>query len=116
MAQEPLNGFGQSLWDDLRYAFRFWSRRRRAVTWRAPTEAEQREFEAHPVISRFGDPLPLVADVGTERWLVRERMWWGWPDPPRYVFFALEGGRIFVAQDFNSWPAGWRPRPDDGKG
>lgn len=109
--KEPLAGFGQSVWEDLCFVFRFWSRRRRLVAWRAPSDAELREFDADPVIGRFGDQTRLVADVGAERWLVRDRLWWGWPDPPRYAFFVLKGQRILVAADFNAWPTGWHPHP-----
>jgi hypothetical protein len=110
--KEPIAGFGQSFWEDLRYVFRFWIRRGRAITWRVPSDAEQRKLDAHPIIGRFGNQTRFVADVGTERWLVRDRDWWGWPDPPRYAYFVLDGDRLVVAADFNAWPVAWGPNPD----
>lgn len=104
-------GFGQSLLDDLRYWVRFLRHRRRAMVWREPSDEERRVIEVHPVIARFGDMTPLVVDVAGRRWIVRERDWWGWPDPPRYVVFALRDGRIDVAVDFTAWPSCWRPDP-----
>lgn len=109
---EPIDGFGQTLWDDIRFILGFWRCRRRNVLWRKPSAAEQQMFDAHLIIGRFGDLTEFVAEVDNRRWLVRERLWWGWPDAPRYAFFVLDGERIVVATDFNVWPSPWRPHPD----
>ncbi|CAE6858372.1 hypothetical protein R75465_07527 [Paraburkholderia aspalathi] len=110
--KEPMAGFGQSFWEDLRFLLRFWRRRRRVISWRVPSDVERQEADVHPIVERFGDQTQLVADVGKERWLVRDRDWWGWPDPHRYVFFVLKDDRIVVAADFTAWPVSWEPNPD----
>ncbi|WP_288411358.1 hypothetical protein [uncultured Sphingomonas sp.] len=107
---EP-DGFGQSLRDDLRFWHRFRRARSRAVAWCVPTDAERKAIEAHPILGRFGDDTIAVAEVDGERWTVRERVWHGWPDPPRYVFFATAGNTIRAAADFADWPPRWT-RPD----
>ena len=104
----PPDGFGQSLGDDLRFPLRFNCCRDIATTWRAPTVEKRQAQDAHPVLGRFGDDAHAVAHIDGRQWIVRERDWYGWPDPPRYVFFALEEGRIWVARDFNVWPRPWR--------
>jgi hypothetical protein len=104
----PSDGFGQSLADDVRFALRFRKCRRRDVVWRVPTWDEGRAFDIDPIIGRFGDITIAVAEVDGRRWLVRERDWHGWPDPPRYVFFALDGSGIWAGADFDGWPKPWR--------
>lgn len=103
----PADGFGQSLADDLRFLLRFDRCRKIATTWRAPTAEERPAQNAHPVVGRFGDEAHAVAQVGGQQWIVRERDWYGWPDPPRYVFFALRDKQIWGARDFNIWPRAW---------
>lgn len=110
--QVEQDGFGQSLLDDVRFMIRFRSCRNRITCWRRPSDAECAEFDVHPIIGRFGDQTQFVATVGVEQWIVRDRDWWGWPDPSRYVFFAMQAGRIRVAADFNTWPPLWSPDPD----
>jgi hypothetical protein len=105
------DGFGQSLVDDLRFYRRFRQCRQREVDWRPPTDAERRHIDEHPILGRFGDMTQLVADVGARRWIVRDRDWHGWPDPPEFVFFALEGEAIWAARDFDGWPSAWGAEP-----
>lgn len=106
-------GFGQSWLDDISFRLRFLRARGRPVMWRAPSDEERRVIDHHVILSRFGDTTLLVADVDAQRWIVRERDWWGWPDPPRYVFFALHQGAIHAAADFDGWPSCWHPHPAD---
>ncbi|WP_294325240.1 hypothetical protein [uncultured Sphingomonas sp.] len=107
---EP-DGFGQSLLDDLRFWRRFRRARRRPILWRMPTDAERAVIDAHPILGRFGDDTIGIAEVDGERWIVRDRVWHGWPDPPRHVFFATVGDTIRAATDFDRWPPRWT-RPD----
>ena len=101
-------GVGQSLFDDLRFLWRFLGCRKRAVTWRAPDAAERKHYDTHPLFGRFGDETIAIAGDDGRRWIVRERDWHGWPDPPRYVFFAIEpDGGIWSAADFHHWPQTW---------
>jgi hypothetical protein len=106
------DGLGQTVLDDLRFVARFRRCSRMAVTWHVPSEAEARSDDEHGTIGRFGDETIAVAHVDGRRWIVRERDWHGWPDPPRYVFFAEEGKTIWAARDFNKWPRRWRLHAD----
>ncbi|ASY72583.1 hypothetical protein N181_22480 [Sinorhizobium fredii USDA 205] len=56
----------------------------------------------------FGDTTVAVAWLDGRRWIVKERFWFGWPDPPRYVLFVLESETVWMAKDFNRWPPQWR--------
>ena len=104
---EP-DGFGESLWDDARYLMRFRSCRQMRVAWRKPTWAHAKEDDNHPLLGRFGDDSFAEAIVDSRRWLVRERDWYGWPDSPRYAFFAMKGDDVWCAADFNHWPGLWQ--------
>jgi hypothetical protein len=106
------DGFGQSLKDDLLFVLRFRACRRRTVNWRWPADEERCAIESHPIIGRFGDMTQLVADVGEQRWIVRDRDRYGWLDPPQYLFFAVEGEAIRVVRDFDGWPRAWGVVPD----
>ncbi len=107
MATPETDGFGQTLLDDLRFAVRFWRAAGMPVTWRRPTPAEAARIEADPVMSRFGDTTVAVATVNGQNWVIGERDWWGWPDPPRYVFFALRSTVIEIARDLHVIPRAW---------
>lgn len=109
---EP-DGFGQSLWDDLRWTWRVRRYRRMAVTWRKPTPDEDAAIVADPLLGRFGDDTIGLAEIGGVRWIVRDHDWFGWPDPPRFVFFAMAGDRVVAAAGFNDWPPCWTPAPPD---
>ncbi len=104
----PPDGFGQGRADDLRFARHFRRARRIEVAWRRPTAAEVLAIEADPIMGGFGDNTVAVANVGAEYWVVRDRMWFGWPDPPEFVFFAWRGTVIEAAKDFDRWPACWK--------
>ena len=106
--KDPADGFGQSLLADLRFLWRFRRCRKTVIDWRKSTADEAAAQEAHPIVARFGDVAVAVAEVGGRQWIVRERDWHGWPDPPRYVFFALDGGAVWAARDFDTWPGAWR--------
>ena len=103
------DGFGQGLFADLKFWWRFRRCRRWPVDWSAPDDVQRRHWDNHPLCSRFGDATLAVAEVDGRMWLIRERDWHGWPDPPRFVFFALApDGTIWCACDFGMWPEGWR--------
>ncbi|KQM86028.1 hypothetical protein ASE67_09150 [Sphingomonas sp. Leaf23] len=106
------DGFGQGMVDDLRFERHFRRARLRDVRWRVPTAVEVAAIEGHPILGRFGDHVLMVAEVDDERWIVRDRDWFGWPDPPEYAFFALAGDTIRAATDFDEWPPRWT-LPDD---
>jgi hypothetical protein len=102
------DGFGQSLLDDIRFMQRFRSCRNARTTWRLPTREEDAGYESHPIVRRFGDSTEAIASVDDRTWIVRERTFNGWPDPPRFAFFALDrDGTIWAAVDFHQWPGKW---------
>jgi hypothetical protein len=104
----PQDGFGQSLLDDLRFMHRFRPCRNAQIAWRKPTREEDANYDGHVIIGRFGDSTEAIAVVDQRTWIVRERTFYGWPDPPRFAFFALDaGGTIWAAADFHEWPRGW---------
>ncbi|SDV50615.1 hypothetical protein [Chitinasiproducens palmae] len=105
-------GVGQTLFEDIRFLHRFRRYRMSAVVWRRPSEDERREIDSHPQFGRFGDDTIAVADRDGRRLIVRERFWHGWPDPPRFVFFAVAGEIIWSAADFDGWPARWSALDD----
>ena len=63
------------------------------------------------MVGRFGDETIGVAEVDGRRWIVRERVWFGWPDPRQFVFFALEGRKVWAGADFDGWPRAWAKAP-----
>ena len=97
--------------DDVRFLVRFQRCRSRPVAWRVPDAEEIHRWQDHPVIGRFG-VMYAIAIIAGELWLVRERLWNGWPDPPRFAFFALSEDRIRVAADFHTWPQAWTIPPE----
>mgnify|MGYP001255266027 CR=1 FL=1 len=109
---ETGDGFGQSLIDDVRFLWRFRSCRALPVVWRLPHQGEAASIEADPLFGRFGDCTEGVAEADGRLWVVRSRLWHGWPDPPEFVFFAREpDGSIWCARDFHTWPGAWT-RPE----
>jgi hypothetical protein len=69
-------------------------------------------IEADPIVGRFGDLTIGVAEIDGRRWIVRERDWHGWPDPPRFAFFVLDQGEVWAGTDFDRWPSGWTWPPE----
>lgn len=110
-SSEDSDGLGQNLWEDLVWMWRFRRARGQTIPWRRPTPDEDAWIEAHPELRRFGDFTVAVADFQSRFWLVRERVWSGWPDPPAYAAFALEGEVVWMGRDFEFWPKAWA-RPD----
>ena len=108
------DGYGQSLADDLRSASRFRRARREPLLWRRPTPEEAAADRADLLLSRFGDDTVAKRDGEGRRWTVLENDWHGWPDPPRYALFAMEGDRVWMAANFDRWPRRWTF--DDGGG
>lgn len=85
--------------------------RRLALTagWRLPTATEQDEFLKHRRLSKIADWLIAAADVGQESWLLLERTWSGFPDPPPFAFvvYRSDGERICEA-DLDQPSPVWR--------
>lgn len=108
-------GIGQSMLDDIRWSSRCRAYRRRAIVWTAPTADEEAAIVADPLLGRFGDTTVGIATIDGVRCIVRDRDWFGWPDPPRFAFMAREGERIVAFADFHDWPSCWTPSPDAGQ-
>lgn len=103
------DGFGQSVWDDIRWALRFRRIRCEPVPWRSPSPDEDQDICAHPTLGRFGDGVAAIAERGGRRWIVLENIWHGWPDPSRYALFVLEpDDAVWMAWGFHDWPTAWR--------
>lgn len=103
----PPDGFGQSEADDLLYARRFQQLRRDRLSWRRPSADEARAADEHPTVGRFGSNTYAVREEGERRFIVRDRTWFGFPDPPEYALFVLDGEAIWCAADFDDWPKRW---------
>lgn len=108
MSGQDGDGIGQSLLKDIVWQWRFWRSRRADIPWQRPTAQDERRFAAFPALGRFGDFTIAAADFELKHWVVRERAWSGWPDPPTFVVFALKDETVWMARDFEDWPPGWR--------
>ena len=79
-----------------------------ATTWRLPTEAEQEAFSEHRRLSKVADALIAAADVNGESWILCERDWSGFPDPPPFAFFAYRSdGATICEADLESPSPSW---------
>lgn len=79
------------------------------VNWRLPTDTEQTEFSRHRRLSEYADWLIAAADVGPESWILMERTWSGFPDPPPFAFFAYGAdGKTICEADLNAPSPRWR--------
>lgn len=108
MPDQVEDGLGQSALEDLVWYWRYRRSRCAKITWRRPTPEDERWVDASTRIARFGDFTLAVAEHDGKRWVVRERIWSGWPDPPTYAIFAFKGEEIWLARDFEAWPRAWR--------
>ena len=102
------DGFGQKLLDDIRFKLRFRKCSRHPVVWRKATGAEQQLVLSDSLLGRFADEITGLAEVEGRACIVMERDWHGFPDPPRYAFFAFDDRRVWAAADFHAWPSAWQ--------
>ena len=80
-----------------------------AADWRIPSQIEQDVFSAHRRLSKLADFLIAAADVGEESWILLERVWAGFPDPPPFAFYAFKpDGQMICAADLNQPSPLWR--------
>ena len=91
---------------------RFRRCRKVPVVGRKPSWEQAREDDKHPLLGRFGDDSFAEVIVDGRRWLVRERDWHGWPDPPRYAFFAMEEDNVWCGAEIDYWPDLWQAPMD----
>ncbi len=82
------------------------TRERRMVSWRHPDSEERARFGG--VVEMFADALDAIATSEGETWLMGERLWFGFPDPPRYMVVFLDAeSRVIAATDLDRLPQGW---------
>lgn len=102
-----------SLAQDLIWSLRFRRRRRRSVEFRRPCWPAFTRWSYDPRFERHTDGIDWLTRSGEEFWLVGERLWHGWPDPPQWAFWALDAEqRLIAAADFDLWPPAWIRRDD----
>jgi hypothetical protein len=83
-----------------------------SANWRLPTLDKAQLIDAAPLVDRFGDMTIFLIKSEGRRSIVHEPDWHEWPDPPRFVFFAVsQENIIWAARDFNVWPHSWTPEP-----
>lgn len=105
------DGSGQTMIEDIRYYVRARKCRKTRIMWWRPSPQEVAAWDAHPLVGRFADDVLALAEVGGRDWIVKDRMWSGWPDPPEYAFFVLEGVNVWAVADFDRWPKTWSLPP-----
>ena len=102
------DGLGQSMLTDFFWRRRFKACQQREVVWHKPGQTEVEFWKNHQQLSLFGDGLFALAEVDEQLWLVVDRIWHGFPDPPEFAFFAVKpNGVIWAGADFDTWPAPW---------
>lgn len=108
------DGIGQSMMASFRYRSRFRRLATRPVAWTTLTREHAALIENDPFIGRFADLVSGVAYIDGMKAIVMERLWSGFPDPPRYCLFVLAGEGVWAAADFDDWPPSWRLVGADG--
>jgi len=91
----------------------FRTRKRIFVEWRQATPDEYAWLKTQPALEQLGDFLFLAPAIDDELWLLIERVWNGWPDPPTYGFMAYDlEGQLLTGVDFDRLPRKWQlPEP-----
>jgi hypothetical protein len=80
----------------------------RAVVWRTPTATEQKTFDAHRTLKTYAEFLVAAVEVDDESWILMERAWHGFPDPPRWIVIAFgPDGQMICGGDFDHIPTNW---------
>ena len=81
------------------------------MAWRPPTISDKSRFGAFA--DAFADVFHAIAESAGEVWLLYERDWFGFPDPPRYVVVALSAdGAVIAADELNTLPRAWTFPPN----
>jgi len=97
-----------SLTRKLKLGKAFQKRAARAAAWRQANPDEHSWLKSQTELEQFGDFLFLTSNIEDELWLLIERTWHGFPDPPQYAFFAFGlDHRLIVAKDLDDLPTAW---------
>jgi hypothetical protein len=76
--------------------------------WRQASPEEQNWLKTQPELETLGDFLFLAPGIEDELWFLIERIWHGFPDPPKYAFLAYDlNGQLIVAKDVDRLPGAW---------
>ena len=106
--ERDFDGLGQSWTTDILWLWRFRQCRRREIEWNLNPEAFERAATILPRLRDFGNATYATAQVSKQTWIIREAYFHGWPDPPRFTFFAMEADHLWAAGQFVDWPENWR--------
>lgn len=105
---------------DFRSWIGFGRRKRIAARFRRLCRPAMTRWSCDPRFEPHVDAVVMAARPGRgpfdgELWLIGDRIWSGWPDPPEFAFWALgRDGAVRCAWDYDGWPAAWRrPEQDD---
>jgi len=89
-------------------AFAVRLRKKTPVDWSAASKLHSEWHQSHGPLLEFGDFLIATAHVGPEWWLLIERAWFGYPDPPRFAYLAFsDDGKQVAAGDLDTVPQVW---------
>jgi len=97
-----------SLFSEIKRSLALSKRKGWKVVWRKAVPEEYDWLKAQPKIEELGDFLYLAPAIEGELWLLIERTYHGFPDPPAYAFLAFDKqGKLLAGGDFNHVPEGW---------
>jgi hypothetical protein len=87
---------------------RTWRLRGRDMDWRETRAADLPPHAASAFNDLLGVDPELSAEVDGLLWVVGERDWHGYPDPPRFVIVGFDAaGKVKAADDLHGWPKAW---------
>ena len=109
---KPLT-WNTGLLSGVKHAFALQKRKRRRTVWQRATPEEYQWLKTQPQIEELGDFLFLAPAIEDELWLLVERTWHGFPDPPLYAFLAFDlEGKLIAGGDLDHLPRTWTlPKP-----
>lgn len=101
-----------SLWREVVWGLRFRRRRRLSAQFRDLELSEAKAWSEDRRFAPYADWAERIAEINTpwgpERWLIFSRDWSGWPDPPEFLFVALDAhDQLVAAVDFDDKPSAW---------
>lgn len=112
-ARAPTERCERSMLQDFIDLFRFRARRRAAARFAPVCMPARWRWSYDARFEAYSDGIewvgrPSAPPFAGEFWLVGDRLFHGWPDPPEFAFWALGGdGRLRCAAEFDWWPAAW---------
>ena len=96
----------RNVWQTLTDLPKVRKRRLRQTEWARPNDEEIRRYGMYA--DNRADFFHGIAHVGEATWLIYERAWAGYPDPPLYVcVFLAADDTVIAASDCNTLPSKW---------